>query len=129
MKFVAITNCPTGLAHTYIAAEALSMAAKSLGHEIKVETQGTIGTEDIISEEDLKEASAVIIASDKEIDKSRFKKLPIIEVKINEAIMDSKGLILKALKVISDIETETKKGQEENSKSFFSKIKGILKNS
>lgn len=121
MKLVAITNCPTGLAHTYMAAEALLMASKSLGHEIKIETQGTIGTENVITPEDVLNASVLIIASDKEIDKSRFKDIPIIEVDINEAIMDSKGLIIKAIALISS----KQKSKEEN-KGIFSKILNIF---
>jgi fructose PTS system EIIBC or EIIC component len=123
MKLVAITNCPSGIAHTYMAAEALLMASKSLGQEIKIETQGSIGTENTITVEDLENAAAVIIASDKDIDKSRFKDIPIIEVNINEAIMDSKEIIIKTLALIS----KGKKGQDEKSKSLFGKIQNIFK--
>lgn len=96
MKFVAITSCPTGIAHTYMAAEALQMAAKEMGHEIKVETQGSIGAENVITEEDLKNARAVIIAADTNVDKSRFAGMSIIEVPVKDAIKDAKGLIIKA---------------------------------
>jgi PTS system fructose-specific IIC component len=97
MKIVAITACPTGIAHTYMAAEALSMAAKEMGHEIKVETQGSVGAENVITEADLKEAKAVIIAADTSVDKSRFAGMPMIEVSVKDAIKDAKGLITKAL--------------------------------
>lgn len=97
MKFVAITSCPTGIAHTYMAAEALQMAAKEMGHEIKVETQGSVGAENIIEKEDLKGINAVIIAADTSVDKSRFKGLKVIEVSVKEAIKDPKGLITKAI--------------------------------
>lgn len=97
MKFVAVTSCPTGIAHTYMAAEALQMAAKELGHEIKVETQGSVGAENVISEQDLKDAKAVIIAADTNVDKSRFVGLPIIEVSVKDAIKDAKGLINRAI--------------------------------
>lgn len=97
MKILAVTSCPTGIAHTYMAAEALQMAAKELGHEIKVETQGSVGAENVITEKDIKEAKAVIIAADTNVDKSRFKNLPIIEVPVKDAIKDSKGLIERAL--------------------------------
>lgn len=63
MKLVAITNCPTGIAHTYMAAEALEKAAEELGVSIKVETQGSIGVENELTPEDIREANAVIIAS------------------------------------------------------------------
>ena len=97
MKFLAITSCPTGIAHTYMAAEALQMAAKEMGHEIKVETQGSVGAENVITKEDLKDVKAVIIAADTTIDKSRFLGMTIIEVGTKEAIKDSKGLITKAM--------------------------------
>ncbi len=96
MKFVAITSCPTGIAHTYMAAEALQMAAKEMGHEIKVETQGSVGAENVITAQDLKEAKAVIIAADTSVDKSRFAGMTIIEVSVKDAIKDAKALITKA---------------------------------
>lgn len=96
MKFVAITSCPTGIAHTYMAAEALQMAAKEMGHEIKVETQGSVGAENVITSEDLKEAKAVIIAADTSVDKSRFAGMTVIEVSVKDAIKDPKGLLTKA---------------------------------
>jgi len=97
MKFLAITSCPTGIAHTYMAAEALQMAAKEMGHEIKVETQGSVGAENVITKEDLKGVKALIIAADTSIDKSRFVGMAIIEVGTKEAIKDSKALITKAM--------------------------------
>lgn len=64
MKVVGVTSCSTGIAHTYMAAEALKKAAKSLGYEVKVETQGSVGTEDKLTEDDIKNANIIIIASD-----------------------------------------------------------------
>lgn len=93
MKLVAITSCPTGIAHTYMAAEALQMAAKEMGYEIKIETQGSVGAENVINDKDLREAIAVIIAADNSVDKSRFKGKPVIEVSTMDAIKNSKGLI------------------------------------
>jgi len=97
MKLVAITACPTGIAHTYMAAEALQMAAKEMGHEIKVETQGSVGAENVITAQEVKEADAVIIAADTNVDTSRFAGKPMIEVSVKDAIKDAKGLINKAL--------------------------------
>lgn len=64
MKIVGVTSCSTGIAHTYMAAEALKKAAKRLGYEVKVETQGSVGTEDKLTEDDIKNADVIIIASD-----------------------------------------------------------------
>jgi PTS system fructose-specific IIC component len=96
MKFVAITSCPTGIAHTYMAAEALEMAAKEMGVEIKVETQGSVGAENQLTEADIREAKAVIIAADTKVSKDRFAGKAIIEVGVKEAIKDAKGLIERA---------------------------------
>ncbi len=96
MKFVAITSCPTGIAHTYMAAEALQVAAKEMGHEIKIETQGSVGAENVITQEDLAQAKAVIIAADTSIDKSRFAGMAMIEVSTKDAIKDAKGLLTRA---------------------------------
>ena len=114
MKFVAITSCPTGIAHTYMAAEALEMAAKEMGEEIKVETQGSVGAENELTEKDIREARVVIIAADTNVSKERFAGKTIIEVGVKDAIKDPKGLIQRAKdvkledknnsKVISNIE-------------------------
>jgi PTS system fructose-specific IIC component len=72
VRFVAITACPTGVAHTFMAAEKLQQTAEALGHQIKVETQGAIGVENALSAEDIAQADGVIIAADKDIDKARF---------------------------------------------------------
>ena len=64
MKVVGVTSCSTGIAHTYMAAEALKKAAQRLGYEVKVETQGSVGTEDKLTEDDIKNADVIIIASD-----------------------------------------------------------------
>ena len=64
MKLVAVTACPTGIAHTYMAAEQLEKTAKKLGHTIKVETQGAMGIENELSQGDIDAAQAVIFATD-----------------------------------------------------------------
>ncbi|MBU3192117.1 fructose-specific PTS transporter subunit EIIC [Clostridium bowmanii] len=104
MKFVAITSCPTGIAHTYMAAEALEMAAKEMGEEIKVETQGSVGAENQLTEKDIREARVVIIAADTNVLKERFAGKTIIEVGVKDAIKDPKGLIQRA----KDIKLEDK---------------------
>ncbi|PJI08123.1 MULTISPECIES: PTS fructose transporter subunit IIC [Clostridium] len=96
-KLVAITSCPTGIAHTYMAAEALQMAAEEMGYSIKVETQGSVGAENVITDDEVKEADAVIIAADTNVDKSRFEGKVLTEVGVQEAIKDPKGLINNAL--------------------------------
>lgn len=96
MKLLAITSCPTGIAHTYMAAEALQMAAKSMGLEMKVETRGSVGVENEITSQDIKEAHAIIIAADTNVDRERFRDLTIIDSNVQEAIKNPKGLVEKA---------------------------------
>ncbi|MCG9491087.1 fructose-specific PTS transporter subunit EIIC [Acinetobacter pittii] len=71
-KFVAITACPTGVAHTFMAAEALQHGAEKLGYEIEVETQGSVGAKNILSAQTIAEADIVILATDIEVNKDRF---------------------------------------------------------
>ena len=97
MKLVAVTNCPTGIAHTYMAAEALVQAAQDLGAEIKVETQGSIGAENVLTAEDISEAHAVIIASAVKVDYERFEGKTIIEWPVDKIIKEAKKAVEAAI--------------------------------
>ncbi|WP_436843900.1 fructose-specific PTS transporter subunit EIIC [Streptomyces sioyaensis] len=88
-----MTACPTGIAHTYMAAEKLAQTARALGHEIKVETQGSIGAENILSDNDVRDADAVIVAADKDVDLSRFAGKKVLTVGVAEAIRHPERLI------------------------------------
>ena len=96
MKIVAVTACPTGVAHTYMAAEQLEKTAKSLGHAIKVETQGAIGIENELSDGDIRAADAVIFATDIEVERGeRFEDKKIVRVAVQEAIKNPAGVFAK----------------------------------
>lgn len=96
MKIVGIAACTSGIAHTYIAKEKLVTAAKELGHEVHIETQGTIGTEDELTKKDIEAADVVIIAADIKVGgKERFKGKKIVEVPTHIAIKSPKALINK----------------------------------
>jgi fructose-specific PTS system IIB-like component len=96
MKILAVTACPSGVAHTYMAAEALERAAKAKGIEIKVETQGSIGIENTIAENDLKGTDAVILTKDMGIkDAERFNGLPIVKVAISDAVKKADQILEK----------------------------------
>ncbi|MFO7274725.1 MAG: fructose-specific PTS transporter subunit EIIC, partial [Bacillota bacterium] len=97
-KLVAVTSCPTGIAHTYMAAEALQKAAAERQVSIKVETRGSVGAENVLTEADIREADAVIIAADTAVDTTRFAGKPLVQVGVSEAIKDAAGLIDRALK-------------------------------
>jgi fructose-specific phosphotransferase system IIB component len=93
MKIVAVTACPTGIAHTYMAAEQLEKTARRLGHQIKVETQGAMGIENELSAEDISGAELAIFAADIAVQKrERFADLEIIEVGVQEAIRNPAAL-------------------------------------
>ncbi len=72
LKVVAITSCPTGIAHTFMAEEGLKAAAAALGCQMKVETQGSVGAQNTLSPDDIAAADLVIIAADTQVDASRF---------------------------------------------------------
>ena len=97
MKIVAITSCPTGIAHTYMAAEGLEKGAKKLGHTIKVETQGSIGVENRLTEQEIAEAELVVIAADVKVDLSRFAGKKVYETASNAAIKDGASVITAAI--------------------------------
>ncbi|RBJ98851.1 PTS fructose transporter subunit EIIBC, partial [Xanthomonas oryzae pv. oryzae] len=71
-RIVAITSCPTGIAHTFMAAEGLQQAAKKLGYQMRVETQGSVGAQDALTDDEIRNADVVIIAADREVDLARF---------------------------------------------------------
>jgi fructose-specific phosphotransferase system IIB component len=87
MKIVAVTACPTGIAHTYMAAEQLTRAAKRFGHTIKVETQGAMGIENELSQSDVDAAELAIFAVGIPVrNKERFDKIRILEMGVQDAI-------------------------------------------
>ncbi|MFI1182458.1 fructose-specific PTS transporter subunit EIIC [Streptomyces sp. NPDC020799] len=93
LRLLAVTACPTGIAHTYMAAEKLAQAAEALGHEIKVETQGSIGAENVLTDNDVRQADGVIVAADKDVDLSRFAGKRVLSVGVAEGIHHPERLI------------------------------------
>ena len=97
-KIIAVTACAAGIAHTYMAAESLIKAGKKKGYNLKVETQGSIGAENVLTEKDIEEADLVIIAADINIDLMRFSGKRLLSVKSIDAIKNPEGLIDRAYK-------------------------------
>ncbi|MEC1434467.1 PTS mannose transporter subunit IIABC [Bacillus spizizenii] len=97
MKLLAITSCPNGIAHTYMAAENLQKAADRLGVSIKVETQGGVGVENELTAEEIREADAIIIAADRSVNKDRFIGKKLLSVGVQDGIRKPEELIQKAL--------------------------------
>ena len=97
MKIVAVTSCAGGIAHTYMAAEALQKAARKSGDEIKVEVQGSLGIEDELTREEIEGADLVIWVADIAVMKAeRFRNVRIIEAIPHDAIADANKVLEKA---------------------------------
>ncbi|WP_009907479.1 PTS fructose-like transporter subunit IIB, partial [Burkholderia thailandensis] len=97
LKIVAITSCPTGIAHTFMAAEGLAQGAQALGHAIHVETQGSVGAQNRLTDAQIAEADLVVIAADTQVDKSRFNGKRLYETGTKSAIGKGAALIEKAI--------------------------------
>lgn len=95
-NIVAVTACPTGIAHTFMAAEALRRAARAAGHTLRVETQGSVGTQDTLSAAEIAAADAVILAADVNVDEARFDGKIIIRASTREVIADAAAQIARA---------------------------------
>lgn len=96
-RLLAVTACPTGIAHTYMAAEALEEKAKQMGVTIKVETDGSGGTKNAPTSKEIEACEAIIIAADKNVEMARFNGKPVIQVKVADGINKAEELINQAL--------------------------------
>ncbi len=102
MKIVCVTACTVGIAHTYIAQEKLENAGKKAGHEIHIETQGTIGIENELTQQQIDEADIVILAADVSVSgRERFNGKTIIQVGTEVAVKSPNKLIKKAEEIVN----------------------------
>lgn len=106
-RLVGVTACPTGIAHTFMAAQALETAAQTLGHAIKIETHGSVGAKNGLTDEDIAAADAVVIAADTSVDLARFSGKPIYSTTTKAALRDGQSVINAALST-SERHVETK---------------------
>lgn len=135
-KIIAATGCTTGIAHTYMAQEKLEEAAKKMGVTIKVETHGQIGVENELTNEEIQNAEAVIIASDKDVHDERFQGKRIIDVSVLQGIKQPEKLIQDALdgkgKIKYPIEEKTETfstvQDDSDSNNFFREVYKHLMN-
>lgn len=95
-QVIGITSCPTGIAHTYMAAESLTAAAQEMGHSVKIEKQGSMGIEDKLTNEEIKNAEVIVIAVNANVDLTRFDGKKIYQTTASKAIADGKSIISKA---------------------------------
>ncbi|MGL5030188.1 MAG: PTS fructose transporter subunit IIABC [Aeromonas sp.] len=113
---IGVTGCPAGIAHTYLAAESLERAARELGYEVKVETNGSIGVKNSPTADEIARATAIVVACDKQVDMARFAGKPLIKTGVKAPIKDGKGLIEQALKAPAYVAgKEDKKGTDASS--------------
>lgn len=97
LKLLGVTACPTGIAHTYMAAEALEKKAKELGYQIKVETRGSGGAKNVLTTEEIKRADGIIVAADTKVPMERFDGTRVVVTKVADGINKPEELIKKAL--------------------------------
>lgn len=126
---IGVTGCPAGIAHTYLAAESLERAAKELGYEVKVETNGSIGVKNSPTADEIARASAIVVACDKQVDMARFAGKPLIKTGVKAPIKDGKGLIEQALKAPAYVaDKDEKKGDEKRASGGSSDLYRYLMN-
>ncbi len=133
MKILAITSCPNGIAHTYMAQEKLEQAAQEMGVDIKVETQGGVGAENVLTSKEIKEADGIIIAADRQVDLSRFDGKLIINESVREGIHKPKELIQRIIDKDGHIHHDrngdtNQKGDEQDQKSGMQMVYQHLMN-
>lgn len=96
-KILAVTGCPTGIAHTYMAAESLEKKAKELGCFIKVETRGSGGAKNVLTKDEIAAADCIIVAADTQVPMERFDGKPVIQCKVADGISKAEQLITRAI--------------------------------
>ncbi len=130
-RVLAVTACPTGIAHTYMAAEALEKAGAKLGITIKVETNGSGGAKNILTKEEIENCDGIIVAADKSVEMSRFNGKKLISTKVSDGIKIPEELINKIVSGNAPIyhhSGETAESSSENNESFGRKLYKHLMN-
>ncbi|MHC6180565.1 PTS fructose transporter subunit IIABC [Clostridium sp. JNZ X4-2] len=130
---LAVTACPTGIAHTYMAADALNNKAKDMGIEIKVETNGATGVKNKLTDEDIRRADGIIVAADKQVEMNRFDGKNLIQVSVSNAIKDPEALINKSISseapvYHSDKKDETSKSEGKQKNGFYKHLMSGVSN-
>ena len=115
IRILAVTACPTGIAHTYMAAEALNKAAEKMGVTIKVETNGSGGAKNVLTSKDIEECDGIIIAADKSVETARFDGKPVLSTKVADGIHKPEELINKILNKEAPVFHADKKAEASSS--------------
>ncbi|MGM0858585.1 MAG: PTS fructose-like transporter subunit IIB [Pseudomonadota bacterium] len=124
-KIVAVTACPTGVAHTFMAAEALAEAGRAMGHAIRVETQGSVGAQDQLTEQEINDADVVVLACDIEVDPTRFAGKRVYRTSTGNALKKPRPTLEAALAHASVEDGSQAETSDQGSKSI--KEKGVYK--
>lgn len=130
-NILAVTACPTGIAHTYMAADSLKQKAKEMGVDIKVETNGSTGVKNELTQEDIKEAKAIIVSADTKVSMDRFDGKRVIQTSVSEAIKNPKLLIKRALDEEGNIyrnKVETSSTSKTSGKSIYNNLMNGVSN-
>ncbi|MFD1991164.1 fructose-specific PTS transporter subunit EIIC [Paenibacillus nicotianae] len=114
---VAVTACPTGIAHTFMAEDALIKKAQEMGVEIRVETNGSEGAQTVLTDDEIRRASGVIVAADKNVEMARFDGKPVLQRPVSDGIRKSEELIRKAMNGDAPIYHSTGKSSSDSSSS------------
>lgn len=96
-KLIAVTSCPTGIAHTYMAAEALEKAARNNNCTIKIETRGSAGAKNVVSQQDIEQADCIIVAADAQVPMDRFDGKKVIICQVSDGISKAEQLVKQAI--------------------------------
>lgn len=133
VKLLAVTACPNGIAHTYMAQEVLEKAAAKAGASIKVETNGSDGIKNRLTDKEIEEADVIIIAADRKVETNRFDGKKVIQRPVSDGIRKADELVEKAISGEANIfhgdgEKSTVKEQASGGQSFWQKIYGDLMN-
>lgn len=97
---VAVTACPTGIAHTYMVAEAIEKKAKELGYQVKVETRGSAGAKNVLTDDEIAKATGVIVACDTNVPTDRFDGKKVIECQVSDGINKTEELVKRIVTVM-----------------------------
>lgn len=115
-KILAVTSCPTGIAHTYMAAEGLEKAAQKTGCQIKIETRGSGGAKNVLTQKEIDEADCIIVAADAKVPMDRFDGKHVIECQVSDGISKADELIARALKQDAPVYRAKEKQEERTEK-------------
>lgn len=130
-RILAVTACPTGIAHTYMAAEALEKAGEKLGYPLKAETNGSGGAKNVLTKKEIEECDGIIIAADKNVEMARFNGKPVVKTSVSSGINKPEELIQKIIDGKAHIyhsENAEEQADDEEKESFGRKLYKHLMN-